>query len=61
MDKLNLPSSDRIEVIENHTTGPALKVVQTFKTAFGYKPDLALSVILDKLRKRFGSNAGSRM
>jgi len=56
MDKLNLPASDRIEILENHTTESALKVVQTFKTAFGYKPDLALSVILDKLRKRFGSS-----
>ena len=55
MNKLAFPAADRINILKSHSRGEAMKVVKTFKTAIGHKPDKALSVILEKLKRRFGS------
>jgi hypothetical protein len=55
MNALQLKATDRIDILEAHTTGAPRDVIQTFKTAYGSRPDAALLIILEKLDRRFGS------
>lgn len=56
MDRLQLSSIDKIEILEAQTCGGPRDVIKTFRNAYGAFPDTAIKIIYEKLEKRFGSD-----